>query len=849
MIKQSILLANLLVAVGIAEGHGLSSAVNIGISSPTLHLNNSGDISVKGTSEVTVTDGVPEDKVNFSIEGNGVLSATSATFNNEGKASVTVTGQHPYSGIINVKATTEYGKRANTSLGISSPDITASNNGAISGKGSSVVTVTDGVPNDKLSFTIEGNGVLSATSAIFDNNGNASVTVTGKHPYSGIINVKATTDYGKRVNTSLGISSPDITASNNGAISVKGTSEVTVANGVPEDKVDFSIEGNGVLSATSAIFDNNGNASVTVTGKHPYSGIINVKATTDYGKRVNTSLGISSPDITILNGGAISGKGSSLVTIKNGVAGDKVTFSSNGDGTLSATSATFDNNGNASVTVTGKHPYSEKINVKATTDYHKEALTSVAISSPNISVSNSGGISGKGNSTITVSNGVAGDKVNFFKSGNGTLSATSATFNNEGKASVTVTGKNPYSGTIGVTAITDYGKTSSTSLGISSPDITASNNGAISVKGSSVVTIKNGVAGDKVTFSSNGDGTLSATSATFDNNGNASVTVTGKHPYSNTINVKATTDYYKEASTSVAISAPAISVSNSGGISGKGNSTITVSNGVAGDKVYFSNSGNGYLSASSATFNSNGQASVTVTGKNPYSGTIGVTATTDYGKTSSTSLGISAPNLSMSSSKSSLTGNESATVTVSGGVAGEICSFGISGSGSLSASSATFNSNGQASVTVTGTSPYNSTIWTSASTNYGKSTSTSIGIAPPIPTEPYVFSVNSWGYYVTTPCSAYFPFIPNPLNLDLSGVSYKSEIKQINFGYWIANAHIQIYINGSLVHDYDCHDQIAHWVSKSFNVNGLSSLQVKFLNPYDGTAMSGANQFKISAVW
>ena len=125
-------------------------------------LNNSGDISVKGTSEVTVTDGVPEDKVNFSIEGNGVLSATSATFNNEGKASVTVTGQHPYSGIINVKATTEYGKRANTSLGISSPDITASNNGAISGKGSSVVTVTDGVPNDKLSFTIEGNGVLSA---------------------------------------------------------------------------------------------------------------------------------------------------------------------------------------------------------------------------------------------------------------------------------------------------------------------------------------------------------------------------------------------------------------------------------------------------------------------------------------------------------------------------------------------------------------------------------------------------------------------------------------------------------------------------------------------------------------
>ena len=117
-----------------------------------------------------------------------------------------------------------------------------------------------------------------------------------------------------------------------------------------------------------------------------------------------------------------------------------------------------------------------------------------------------------------MSNGVAGDKVNFFKSGNGTLSATSATFNNEGKASVTVTGKNPYSGTIGVTAITDYGKTSSTSLGISSPDITASNNGAISVKGSSVVTIKNGVAGDKVTFSSNGDGTLSATSATFDNN-------------------------------------------------------------------------------------------------------------------------------------------------------------------------------------------------------------------------------------------------------------------------------------------------------------------------------------------
>ena len=477
------------------------------------------------------------------------------------------------------------------------------------------------------------------------------------------------------------------------------------------------------------------------------------------------------------------------------------------------------------------------------------STVNIGISSPTLHLNNSGDISVKGTSEVTVTDGVPEDKVNFSIEGNGVLSATSATFNNEGKASITVTGQHPYSGIINVKALTDYGKKANTSLGISSPDITASNNGAISVKGSSVVTIKNGVAGDKVTFSSNGDGTLSATSATFDNNGNASVTVTGKHPYTNAINVNATTDYNKEASTSVAISAPAISVSNSGGISGKGNSTITVSNGVAGDKVYFSNSGNGYLSATSATFNNEGKASVTVTGKNPYSGTIGVTATTDYGKTSSTSLGISAPNLSMSSSKSSLTGNESATVTVSGGVAGEICSFGISGSGSLSASSATFNSSGNASVTVTGKSPYNSTIWTSASTNYGKSTSTSIGIAPPIPTEPYVFSVNSWGYYVTTPCSAYFPFIPNPLNLDLSGVSYKSEIKQINFGYWIANAHIQIYINGSLVHDYDCHDQIAHWVSKSFNVNGLSSLQVKFLNPYDGTGESGANNFAISAVW
>ena len=477
------------------------------------------------------------------------------------------------------------------------------------------------------------------------------------------------------------------------------------------------------------------------------------------------------------------------------------------------------------------------------------STVNIGISSPTLHLNNSGDISVKGTSEVTVTDGVPEDKVNFSIEGNGVLSATSATFNNEGKASITVTGQHPYSGIINVKALTDYGKKANTSLGISSPDITASNNGAISVKGSSVVTIKNGVAGDKVTFSSNGDGTLSATSATFDNNGEAKVTVTGKHPYTNAINVNATTDYNKEASTSVAISAPAISVSNSGGISGKGNSTITVSNGVAGDKVYFSNSGNGYLSATSATFNNEGKASVTVTGKNPYSGTIGVTATTDYGKTSSTSLGISAPNLSMSSSKSSLTGNESATVTVSGGVAGEICSFGISGSGSLSASSATFNSSGNASVTVTGKSPYNSTIWTSASTNYGKSTSTSIGIAPPIPTEPYVFSVNSWGYYVTTPCSAYFPFIPNPLNLDLSGVSYKSEIKQINFGYWIANAHIQIYINGSLVHDYDCHDQIAHWVSKSFNVNGLSSLQVKFLNPYDGTAMSGANNFAISAVW
>lgn len=151
-------------------------------------------------------------------------------------------------------------------FGLVDPDLEISSSIDIVGKGSSTISLTNGVKNRICSLSVQGNGTLSATSATFDDNGNASVTVTGKYPYSGVITVSAQTDYNKSASLNVNIAEPKISISSSKSLldGEEDTCEISVQGGYEGESVSFTVAG-ASLSVSNAVFDSDGIAKVVLS--------------------------------------------------------------------------------------------------------------------------------------------------------------------------------------------------------------------------------------------------------------------------------------------------------------------------------------------------------------------------------------------------------------------------------------------------------------------------------------------------------------------------------------------------------------------------------------------------------
>ena len=499
------------------------------------------------------------------------LSDKQTKFDENGEATAKFTGQPPYSGTEVISATS-FGKTETISFDYTNytPELTVEQ--GIDYKVAYPVTITGLMPNTAVHLSTD-NSHVSLSEATMNTGNNGSITFNVE-PVSDFtvhsFNIKAV--YQKNSAETIELIE-DVTmknyvlsiSSDKSSIVGNDTFTVTFSGGKENEQIEWSLQGNGHLESYDDSFNSSGAASAVIKGINPYSGNIAVTASSmAVTKTANISL--SALEIKETNTGAISAKGTSTVSFTDGVTGETVNFSITGDGSLSTNTSTFDESGKASVVVTGIFPYAENIKVTASTTYGKYATSEIAISSPNISVSNSGAISAKGTSTVTVSGGIPGESVSFSKSGNGSLSASSATFNNEGKASVTVTGTSPYSGTITVTATTSYSKSASTNIGISSPNISVTNSGAINGTGSNVVTVSGGVPGESVGWSYSSTYMTGSCDSTFNSSGVARCTFYGR---GNVPSGSVTTETTKTLTSSDTYTG---TWSSSGGISG-GNGT------------------------------------------------------------------------------------------------------------------------------------------------------------------------------------------------------------------------------------------------------------------------------------
>ncbi len=348
--------------------------------------------------ELTFTVEVQEDgsaasgkTVSFSItsgDGNASLSPESATTDTNGQASTTITLGENASGSYTVTATADSKSTTGTAtVNPPPPEITIS-----------VVTAPgSGDPGDELTFTVEvqedgsaasgktvsfsitsgdGNASLSPESATTDTNGQASTTITLGENASGSYTVTAAADSKSTSGTAtVNPPPPEITIS---VVTAPGSGdpgdELTFTVEVQEDgsaasgkTVSFSItsgDGNASLSPESATTDTNGQASTTITLGANASGSYTVTASVDSKSTSGTAtVNSTSPatTITVITAPGSGDPGDELTfTVEvqedgSAASGKTVSFSiTSGDGnaSLNPTDATTDTNGQASTTIT-----------------------------------------------------------------------------------------------------------------------------------------------------------------------------------------------------------------------------------------------------------------------------------------------------------------------------------------------------------------------------------------------------------------------------------------------------------------------------------------------------------------
>ncbi len=514
----------------------------------------------------------------------------------------------------------------------------------------SVVTSPgSGNPGDELTFTVEvqedgsaasgktvsfsitsgdGNASLNPASATTDTAGQASTTITLGDNASGSYAVTATVDSKSTTGTATvnpppqGITISVVTAPGSG----DPGDELTFTVEVQEDgsaasgkTVSFSItsgDGNASLSPASATTDTNGQASTTITLGANATGSYTVTATADATSTSGiATVNTTSPQIilSVVTAPGSGNPGDALTfTVEvqedgNAASGKTVAFSiTSGDGnaSLSPASATTDTNGQASTTITLGNNASGIYIVTATVD--SESVNGAATATPppvELSLSPS-----------TVESPAVGQQLTFsinIKGGIDVLSyRTIVRFDSTALSYVSLTSGN-YLGSsqINTTSTTNDSVTHSGSLTLAEPRVGVDGDGTIATVTFTVLEVK--------------DSTIRL-SASLSNSSSRLIDKT-------TTGAAITSPMVSQTGLSISV----VSSPGSGNPGDELTFTVEVQedgNAASGKSVSFnitSGDGNASLSPASATTDTNGQASTTITLGNNASGIYIVTATVD----------------------------------------------------------------------------------------------------------------------------------------------------------------------------------------------------------------------------
>ena len=566
---------------------------------------------------------------------------------------------------------------------------------------------------------------------------------------------------------------------------------------LPGAEVTFSVTGGeGMLSRTSATTDSNGQAESTLTlGPNPGTNTVTVSVTGLQGQQTFSAKGIQvAKTLVLVSGDKQQGPpGAALanpfvVEVRDQadtlLPGAKVTFSvTGGGGTLSATSATTDNNGRAESTLTlGPNPGTNTVTVSVTGIQEKQTFNAEGIRIPK-TLQRTSGDDQQGPPGAVLANPfvvevrdqtdtpLPGAEVTFLVTGGeGTLSATSATTNSNGRAESTLTlGPNPGTNTVTVSVTGIQGQQTFNAEGIEVANtlVLVSGDDQQGLPGAAlenpfVVEVRNQtgtpLSGVAVTFSATGgEGTLSATSVTTNSKGQAESTLTlGPNPGTNTVTVSVKglqgQQTFSAKGILVAKALVLVSGDNQQGLPGAALENPFVvevrdqtDKPLPGAEVTFSvTSGEGTLSATSATTNSKGQAESTLTlGPNPGANTVTVSVTGIQEQQTFNAKGIRTPKNLVIISGDKQQGPPGVALEnpfvvevrdqTDTPLPGAEVTFSVTGEeGTLSATSVTTNSNGQAESTLTlGPNPGTNTVTVSVTGIQEQQTFSATGIRIP----------------------------------------------------------------------------------------------------------------------
>ncbi len=747
--------------------------------------------------------------VNFTTSA-GILSAASAVTDNTGVAQVNLTSplntgsatiSASANGVIAPTVTVNFVAGSIAAIGTNAQPSSVLPGGTTTLTIAAVDANLNPVANQIINFsTSNAAGIFSSLSATTDTNGRASVNYIASNTVgTEVLTAKATNGISGTANLTVAsniavvgsISVAPTTASikAGGAttfinVTVRDTSGQPISGAL----VNFSVSA-GTLSAASATTNASGIASVTLTSAASVLTATVTATSSGYTNTTSVAYTAGVPTVISLNAApsAANPGGQSVITAAvvdtngNPVAGEPLTFrfdtKASGTPALSATSATTDANGLATVTyIAGVNAGTDIVNAITS-----NSVTAAGGSRASIVVASGANVVGSIVATtsklgIPVTTGttqisaivkdatgtaLAGQTVTFATS-SGSLSATSVVTGTDGIATTTLTASgsvltSTVSATVG--GFTSNVKVDFTAGAANTVTVTAAPS-AINTGGSSTITALvldtsgNPVIGETVTFAftakASGTPTLGSTTALTNANGLAVVAyAAGASAGMDTIS--ATTSNAKVGSVSITSSATATvvnaltlttgasTIAAGGGTTGTTvvRATVTDITGAAaaGVTVNFTTSA-GALTAASAVTDSTGIAQTTLTSSNNL-GTATITANASgFVKTATVTFTYGSPStVKLLTSSGTLTSGQMATLTAivadakGNPVANETVTFNFTANptgGTLAAATATTSVDGIASVVYTaGAIPGSDTV-TAKTTNNTTSTAVTL---------------------------------------------------------------------------------------------------------------------------